>query len=124
MKKANNLFHVIIVDKSLKDISVLSRFGILSQTIDEDWIIYEIAVKENILEESVKYIQSDMHDGNWYFHAYNKDGSKLIIIFKSKIFRTDNNPKNWEKAIEYGVSRGTPKEQLDFIPNTFNSETY
>lgn len=120
----NNTFHLIIVDKSQKDVTALKRFDIISQTTDGGWVIHKIAVKENSLTKTIKFIQSNMNEGNWYFHAYNKDGSRLIIVFKNQVFQTDNNPKNWSTAIKYGVSLGTPQEQLDFFPNTFKNETY
>jgi len=120
----NETYYLIIVDQSQKDVTALKRFEILSQTTDEDWVIYKLSVKENNLNDTIKFIQSNMHDGNWYFHAYNEDGSKLIVVFKNRVLHTDNNPKHWNTVINYGVSRGTPKEQLDFIPNTFANETY
>ena len=120
----NNTYHIIIVDKSLKDVTALKRFEILSQTTDGGWILYKLAVRENNLTGTIKFIQENMYEGNWYFHAYNEDGSKLAIVFKDKAFRTDNDPKHWNTAINYGVSLGTPREQLDFIPNTFADEKY
>jgi hypothetical protein len=124
MKSDNQYFHLLIVDQSQRDVTALKRFEIISQTTDEDWVIYKLSVRENNLKDAVKFIQSNMNEGNWYFHAYNEDGSKLIIVFKNKVFQTDNNPKHWNTVINYGVSQGTPKEQLDFSPNTFADETY
>jgi len=118
------IYHLIIVDKSLKDVTALKRFEILSQTTDGGWTIYKLSVTENNLTEAIKFIQANMHKGNWYFHAYNEDGSKLVIVFKKKTFRTDSDSKHWNTAINYGVSQGTPREQLDFTPNTFAGETY
>ena len=124
MKKDFDIFHLIIVDKSLKDVTALKRFEILSQTTDGGWVMYKLAVKENNLAETIKFLQPNMNEGNWYFHAYNEDGSKLVIVFKNRAFRTDNDPKHWGSAIKYGISLGTPEEQLDFTPNTFTAETY
>lgn len=121
---ANNSYHLLIVDQSQKDVTALKRFEILSQSPLNDWIIYKLSVKENNLKDAVKFIQSNMNEGNWYFHAYNQDGSKLIIAFKNRVFQTDNDPKHWNTVINYGVGQGTPKEQLDFVPNTFADETY
>jgi len=120
----NETYHLIIVDQSQKDVTALKRFEVLSQTTDGDWIIYKLSVRENNVKDAVKFIQSNMNEGNWYFHAYNQDGSKLMVVFKNRIFQTDNDPKHWNTVINYGVSQGTPKEQLDFVPNTFKSETY
>lgn len=120
----NETFHLVIVDQSQKDVTALKRFEILSQSPLEDWVMYKIAVKANNLNETIKFLQSNMNEGNWYFHAYNEDGSKLIVVFKNRVFHADNNPKHWKTVINYGVSLGTPREQLDFSPNTFTDETY
>jgi len=120
----NRDFHLIIVDKSQKDVTAVKRFDILSQTNDEDWVIYKLRIKENNLKDTVRFLQENLNNGNWYFHAYNEDGSKLIVVFKNRIFHTDKDSNHWNTIIDYGVSQGTPKEQLDFSPNTFASETY
>lgn len=102
----------------------MSILKTVSKFIDGDWLIYKIEVRENDLSETIKLFQINMNEGNWYFHAYNKDGSKLIVVFKNKVFQADNNPKHWNAIIDYGVGQGTPREQLDFSPNTFAEEKY
>ena len=123
-QKKDSDYHTVIVDKSLKNVEALERFEILSKTTDDDWTMYKLSIAESDLDSTINFIQTNMQAGNWYFHAYNEDGSKLIVVFKNKVFKTDNNPRNWQAIIDYGASHGTPKEQLDFVPNTFTSERY
>lgn len=120
----NEEFHAIIVDKSQKDLEIFQNLNIIGKKLDEDWILYRISVLESELEKIIKVLQDNMLDSTWYFHFYNTDGSKLIIVFKERTFYTDNNKENWKESIEYGESLGIPKEQLDFYPNTFLEETY
>ncbi len=116
--------HAIIVDKSQRDIAIFQDLNVIGREIDEDWILYKISVQEEDLKAIINRIQKNMVDNSWYFHFYNEDGSRLVIVFKEKIFETDNNKNNWENAINFGESLNIPKEQLDFFPNTFLEETY
>lgn len=117
-------YHAIIVDKSLKNPKIIQGFNVVGQKAAGTWQLYKISVQESDLEKVIKQIQDNMAEGTWYLHFYNKDGSKLIIVFKDKIFRTDNNSENWSEAIKYGKSLDIPKEQLDFVPNAFADEEY
>ncbi len=43
------------------------------------------------------------------------DNRNIIVAFKDKIFEIDYDDKGtWKNAIDYGISIGIPKEQLDF----------
>jgi len=116
-------FHAILVDKSLISPEVLGALKILSENADGDWTLYKIAVIENDLIRTIKLIQLGMLEGGWYFHLYNSDGSRLIVVFKDKFFDISNNPLTWTEAVQYGLSLGTPLAQLDFNPNRFEDET-
>jgi hypothetical protein len=119
-------FHSIVIDQSQKDSNIFQNLNIIGQktSSSSNWILYKISVLDTDLNETIKNLQDNMSEGNWYLHFYNKDGSKLIIVFREKIFYTDNNKQNWKEAINYGESLGIPKEQLDFFPNTFIDEKY
>ena len=123
MENMNNEFHAIIVNKSLINESYINQLNVIGKE-EDDWILYKILVEESGLMETVKEIQSNMRDGAWYFHFYNSDGSRLIVVFKDKYFETDNKAENWSEILEYGKSIGIPAEQLDFVPNTFSGERY
>jgi len=120
----NEKFHALIVDKSLVNLDVLNDLIVLGQTMAGSWVIYKILVTESDLTATIKKIQSQMLDGNWYLHFYNFDGSKLVVVFKNKFFTASNNPTTWSEILEYGKEVGTPAEQLDFIPNRFEDEDF
>ncbi len=116
--------HAIIVDKSLQDLTMLKGLNVLSEKKASDWTLYKVSVPESGLLKTIKMIQENMTEGLWYFHFYNEDGSRLVIVYEDKVFYTDNNIENWNEAIAYGKSIGIPLEQLNFVPNTFETEEY
>lgn len=117
----NEIYHAIIVDESLKDKSVLDRLKIIG-TKKGGWTLYKIEVPHKDFEKTIQLIHSSLDNGEWYFHFYNNDGSKLVIVYKDKTFFTNNDKDNWEDAIEHGIGLSIPKEQLDFVPNNFADE--
>ncbi|MFZ2125489.1 MAG: hypothetical protein WA087_02785 [Candidatus Saccharimonadales bacterium] len=48
----------------------------------------------------------------------------MIVAFKDQSFMITNDKTTWVDAIKHGQQLGTPIKQLDFIPNTFDSEEY
>ena len=116
-------YHAIIVNKSLIDESFVNRLNVIGKK-EGNWILYKISVDESNLIEAIKDIQSNIKDGSWYFHFYNSDGSRLIVVFKDRYFETDSKPENWTEILEYGKRLNIPAEQLDFVPNNFANEKY
>lgn len=116
-------YHAIIVNKSLIDESFVNELNVIGKK-EGSWVLYKISVEDQDLMKTIEEIQSNMRDGSWYFHFYNSDGSRLIVVFKDKYFETDDNPKNWSDILDYGKGLNIPTEQLDFVPNNFSSEKY
>ncbi|MEK7154169.1 MAG: hypothetical protein AAB792_01290 [Patescibacteria group bacterium] len=58
----------------------------------------------------------------WYMDRYQVDDKNQIIVAfgaddgeEGRIFQFERNDKNEiKKAVDYGVSKGIPKEQMDF----------
>ena len=116
-------FHAIIVDKSLKSLDILNNLNVLSEK-GGDWSLFKVSSTEDELFDTIRQLQSQMNDGKWYFHFYNRDGSKMIVVYKENIFETTNNPAKWSDILEYGKELGIPEEQLDFAPNRFEDEQF
>lgn len=115
-------FHGIIVENSLGDPSIGKSWDIIEQEVDGNWVMDLIRVSENDLDNFIKNLQNNMNKGTWYAHFYNHDGSKLVVVFKEKVFKTNNKKENWGEIMKYGKDLNIPIEQLDFLPNTFASE--
>lgn len=83
--------------------------------------------------EQVKELQKNMtrHDDDesmpWYMDGYGVDDKEdLIVAFGAddgeggKIFQFSRNDKNaTDEVVEYGISKGIPKEQMDFMDIDF-----
>ncbi len=104
-----------IIEESLEDNIVLNDFDIIGFKITDDaifserWHLYTVKVSKEEIEKLSKMIKS-----GWYAHFW-KDRN-IIVVFKNKIFEFNYDDKSsWQPAIEYGLSVGIPKEQLDFL---------
>jgi len=118
-------FHALVILNSLTKTEMLSDYKLLSKKTDGSWLIKKMELTDENIDNFIENIQFNMAENQgWYAHIYNHDGSKLIIIFKKKVFYTDSQKVNWQDAIKYGVLIGIPIEQLDFRPNKFEDEKY
>jgi hypothetical protein len=105
-----------IIEESLEDPRVLNDFHILSVGITKEdnpsdrWHLYKV---EGAAEQ-FKKLASVINEGKWYAHFWS--GEEMIVVFRNKTFNQKVTDKTtWEPAIQYGLSIGVPKEQLDFI---------
>lgn len=105
-----------IIEESLEDNRILNKFKIRKIRITEDespadrWHIYTVEVSMKQIQE----ISRQLKPGKWYAHFWYSD--RVIAVFKDKEFRFFYlDPESWSGAVEYGLSLGIPKEQLDFL---------
>jgi len=117
-------WHGIIIDKSLKDASLIDGLKILGTKEDGDWKIYKVEVEDDKLQDTIQLIQPVLSASGWYVHFYNDSGEKLVVVFRNRTFELVNNPSFWKPAIDYGKSLGMPEDQLDFMPNKFDEEDF
>ncbi|HUT21776.1 MAG TPA: hypothetical protein VMX18_00005 [Candidatus Bipolaricaulota bacterium] len=104
----------VIVEESLEDNRILNDFKIIEFRISKEenpadrWHLYTVQVsKEDIVRLSKNIKQK------WYMHFWK--GRNVIAIFKDKKFEFNFDDKStWKPVVEYGLSLGIPKEQLDF----------
>ena len=98
-----------IVEESLKDKSLIKKLKVLNSSVEGAWHLYTIEVSEKEIEE----ISHSLNAQKWYAHFW-KD-QKVIVAFKDKIMRFEHSKKEtWKPVVDYGLSIGIPKEQLDF----------
>ena len=109
-------FKGAIVEESLEDNRILNELEIVGFRIteeenpDERWHIYKIKVSRNDIQKLSKFIKPS----KWYMHFWK--GRSVIAVFKNKIFEFNFEDKaTWKPAVEYGLSVGIPKDQLDFL---------
>jgi hypothetical protein len=109
-----NKYKGTIVKESLNDNRILNDFKIINFKISKDenpanrWHLYTVIVTRDDIAKLSENIKP-----KWYMHFW-KD-REVIAIFHDKKFEFNYDDKSsWAPAVEYGLSIGIPKEQLDF----------
>jgi len=104
----------VIVEESLEDSRILNDFKIIDFRISKEenpadrWHLYTVQVSQEEIIRLSKNIKQ-----KWYMHFWK--GRNVIAIFKNKKFEFNFDDKSsWKPVVEYGLSLGIPKEQLDF----------
>jgi len=104
----------IIVEESLLDNRILNDLEIIKVEISKEenpedrWHLYTVKVSEEDINKLDKNIKP-----KWYMHFWKE--KSVIVIFKDKRFNFSyDNKFEWAPIIDYGLSIGIPKEQLDF----------
>lgn len=112
-----NLYKGAIIEESLEDSSILNLFSIINTTITNDenpndrWHIHTVESDKDTLLKLSKVLKSE----KYYAHFWDNK-KNIIVVFRDKVFEFNFNKKDeWLPAIEYGLSVGIPKEQLDFL---------
>lgn len=105
-----------VVEESLEDSRVLNNSHILSARITSEdnpvkrWHLYKVEATP----EQLQKLSAVLKPREWYAHFWS--GGKMIVVFRGKTFEQKVDDKStWESAIQYGLSIGIPKEQLDFL---------
>ena len=114
-------YHGIIVDAGLKDKTILKKLNVLSTKKIDDWTLYKIQVNEDELKTVLSQIQFLLLE-KFYAHFYNE--RILLVVFNDALFFTSTSKIHLKDAIQHGISKGIPREQLDFRPYRTQDETF
>ena len=109
----------IIVEQSLKDVSVLQEFKLLVDKRIGSCRLLLVSVPDEEIEQKLKKLQNAMieiSEDCGYAHFF-KDRA-LFVVYQDALFKTSIFPEDWDDMIWYGLNHGIPKEQLDFKPRT------
>ena len=104
----------IIIKESLDDSNLINSFQIIKVVKESisprnKWHLYTVKVSKEDIPRISKHIISN----KYYIHFWK--GKEIIVAFKHKIFTFNHDNKtSWKPAVDYGISIGIPKEQLDF----------
>jgi len=118
----------IVIEESLEDPSVLSLVDVLATNAEPispehrtpwltRWTLHTVRVPEasagDVAEALSAAIDSD-HPTSWY--ADFKNDTHHYIIYRERVFHIDRrSPAQYAEAVAYGVSRGLPEHQADFV---------
>jgi hypothetical protein len=101
----------IVIEESLENIRLINQLEVIKVEISKEepvWHMYTVNVSMKDIEKLSRAIKQ-----GWYMHFWK--GRIVIAIFKNKKFEFDyDNKSTWKNVINYGLSLGIPKEQLDF----------
>lgn len=99
-----------VIRESLTNTNLLDILEEVAKDFDSEtnWNISKVrATKSQIIQLS-KFLKEE-----FYFHFW--CGDDVIVAYKDKIFEFKHSDKtSWQPAVEYGLSLGIPKKQLDF----------
>lgn len=121
----NTFFKGIIIEESLKNLSILKKVNIISTEVEKvtpehktpwikQWTMHTVEIPENEIKnisEQISKILDTEHE--WY--ADFKNDTHHCIIFRNKLFFIDRkNKEQYDEASRYGISLGIPDYQVDF----------
>lgn len=118
-------YHGIVIDKSLKDKKLLKKLNVIGSKKSDsgDWMLLKISFPKNKLGEMIEFIQGGLVSNKKYYVHFYRD-NEVIVIFKDMVFRVTTEKSSWGPIIDYGLSLGIPREQLDMKPCRIEDEIY
>ncbi len=118
----------IIIEESLARKDILKKLKIVKTVVEKvteshdtpylkQWTMHTVEIPEIEIESVTNEVSKSLdtvHD-DWY--ADFKNEHYHYIVFLNKVFKVDrSNHSEYDKVVEYGLSLGIPKHQLDFSP--------
>jgi len=118
----------IIIEESLEDRSVLDSVQILDKRVEpisahhrtpwlERWTLHTVRIPESKarqVAEGLSHALDAAHPASWY--ADFKNETHHYVIYRERVFYIDRRSREqYAKAVDYGVSRGLPEHQADFL---------
>jgi hypothetical protein len=118
-------YHGIVIKESLSDQSVLKAMTLLGEQHSDGWTLLRVEIGGARIDEVLKRVKASLltEDGvPYYAHFYR--GDELIVVFPEKVFYVTPNTETWRTVVDYGVSKGIPRDQMDIKPCRVEDETY
>lgn len=127
-----SIYKIRLVRGAFIDPSLLDKFGatVIEKLERSEWqSIDEVVVGHEDIKELQKNMTRHYDDTEipWYMDGYKiNDRNNIIVAFGAddgnggKIFEFERNDDRMiAEVVEYGMSKGIPKEQLDFLDIDF-----
>ena len=107
----------IVIEESLADRGAVSDLDVVARKPHGAWGFLLVRVGADRLESAIRALQGAMaRDDTWYAHFFR--GEELVVVYRDRVFFMRTDPASWTPAVEYGMARGVPVEQLDYHPRT------
>jgi hypothetical protein len=117
----------VIIEESLADTSVLRDVDVTSTEVEavtsehktpwvKQWTLHAVSIEEYKASIVARNLSRSL-DPEHVWYADFKNDTHHYIVFRDKVFFVDRGSKEqYDKVIEYALSRGIPKYQVDFQP--------
>ena len=121
-------FEGIIIAESLESPDILQRVEILSTSVEPvtekhqtswigQWTYHTVRITEAdalSVAEAISQTLDRLHPTSWY--ADFKNETTHYVVYLDRIFEIDRrDPAQYLAAQQYGISRGLPEHQADFV---------
>jgi uncharacterized protein YciI len=108
-------YHGSVVWEGLRRPEVINHFPQLARQRVGNWTLVKVGVPEADLPRAVDLLQAALMDEPTYFaHLWSHE--RMVIIFPSMVFEVTRDPRSWTDALQYGLDRSIPREELVFDP--------
>lgn len=117
-------YRLIVIDKSLKEKSILKNYKILSKTnFESESPMYKVEIPKEDIPSVTNFLKNNLKYP-YYAHLYDEDpeNDNLIVIFEGQIFNTSKTTH--EETINYGLAHGVSKKQMDIKPKDIKEEDW
>ena len=122
-------FEGVIIEESLADRSVLASIEIIETHVEPmtpehhrtpwiaQWTLHTIRVLESrapAVANAISHAIDSAHAASWY--ADFKNDTHHYVIYHERVFLIDRrNAVQYAEAVSYGIERGLPEHQADFV---------
>jgi hypothetical protein len=118
----------IIIEESLEDRSVLDSLQVLDRKVElttphhetpwlSQWTLITVRLPEATagkVAQALSVAIDSEHAGSWY--AEFKNDAHHYVVYRDRVFYIDRRSREqYAEAVDYGVSRGLPEHQADFV---------
>lgn len=105
----------VLVKEGLRRPGLLKQLPVLASRAGDNWTMVEVGIPEADLSRAVKLIQAALIDEPTYFaHLYREE--EVIIIYPERIFTGRKGSRELREALQYGLEKGIPRQELSFDP--------
>jgi hypothetical protein len=112
-------FFGIVIEQSLGDPAFAETLDVVQRKRDPDgsWVFLLVRIApERLFTELERIRQAIASDQPWYAHFFSRE--QIAVIFSDAVICMTTDIASWKPAIDHGLARGIPTEQLDFWPHS------
>lgn len=112
--------HAVLVREGLRRPEVLRQLPILASQRNANWTIVKVGIPRADLSRAVELIRATLIDEPTYFaHVYDAEtADEVTVVFPDRVFSATSDRESWNEAVQYGIDKGIPREELVFSPLT------